>query len=270
MDDVDKMISGKKILVVEDEFIIAENIRKCLINLGYSVPSIASSGEEAIEKASEYKPDLVLMDIMLKGEIDGIKAAEMIRSSSHIPIIFLTAYSDEKILEKAKITEPFGYIIKPFKERELYINIEISLYKSEMEKRLRDSEYWLKATIKSIGDAVIATDKDGIIKLINPFAQMMTGWKQEDAIGKPLSTVFNIINENKDVPIEDPVAKGIREDMFYGLADNTILVSKTGTKMPIEIIGSSIKDEKDDTIGVVFTFYDITERKKFEKSLIKN
>lgn len=260
---------GKKILVVEDEYIIAEDIRKSLINLGYSVPFIVSSGEEAIEKAKEYDPDLVLMDIMLDGEMDGIKAAEMIRSSSNIPIIFLTAFSDEKILERAKITEPYGYIIKPFKERELRINIEIALYKCEMENRLKDSENWLKATIKSIGDGVIATDNEGIIKLMNPFAQMLTGWKQEDAIGKPLSTVFNIFNESNDIPIEDPVVKGIREGMFYGLGTNTILVSKTGIKMPVEIIGSSIKNENDDTIGVVFTFYDITERKKVENSLRK-
>src|SRR3989337_1291461 len=123
------MTSGKKILVVEDESIVAEDIRKSLLNMGYSVPSIASSGEEAIKKASEHKPDLVLMDIMLEGEIDGIKAADIIRSSSDIPVIFQTAYSDDKILARAKITEPFGYIIKPFKERELRINIKIALYK---------------------------------------------------------------------------------------------------------------------------------------------
>lgn len=256
-----------RILIVEDESIVAEDIRRSLQNMGYSILSMASSGEEAIEKVKEFKPDLVLMDIMLEGEMDGIEAADMIHSFSNIPIIFLTAYSDEKILERAKITEPFGYIIKPFKERELHINIEIALYKSEMEKRLKDSEHWVASTLQSIGDAVIATDIKGIIKLINPLAQALTGWKQEDALGKPLSKVFNIVSESKDKKIKDPVAKVIREGIFYGLDENTILVSNSGTRIPVDIIGSPIKDDRNDVIGVVLTFYDIIERKKIENSL---
>ena len=256
-----------RILIVEDESIVAEDIQRSLENMGYSILSIVSSGEEAIEKVKKNKPDLVLMDIMLDGEMDGIKAADMIRSFSNIPIIFLTAYSDENILERAKITEPFGYIIKPFKERELHINIEIALYKSEMEKRLKDSEHWLASTLQSIGDAVIATDIKGIIKLINPLAQALTGCKQEDALGKHISEVFNIASEGKDTKIKDPVAKVIREGIFYGLEENTILISNSGTRIPVDIIGSPIKDERNYVIGVVLTFYDIIERKNFENSL---
>lgn len=257
----------KRILVVEDEIIVAEDIRGSLLKMGYSVPFMASSGEEAIDTVKEDNPDLVLMDIMLEDGIDGIEAADRIRSISNIPIIFLTAYSDEKILERAKITEPFGYIIKPFKERELHINIEIALYKSEMEKRLKDSQHWLTSTLQSIGDGVIATDIKGIIKLINPLAQALTGWKQEDALGKHISKVFNIASEGRDTKIKDPVAKVIREGVFYGLEENTVLISKSGTRIPVDIIGSPIKDERNDVIGVVFTFYDIIERKNFENSL---
>jgi len=123
-----------QILVVEDEIIVAEDIRRSLKNLGYNVPSVVSSGEAAIKKAQENNPDLVLMDIMLHGEMDGIAAAGIIRSKFDIPIVYLTAYSDNKILERAKITEPFGYIIKPFNERELAINIEIAIYKHRMER----------------------------------------------------------------------------------------------------------------------------------------
>jgi PAS domain S-box-containing protein len=256
-----------RILIVEDESIVAEDIQRSLENMGYSILSIVSSGEEAIEKVKENEPDLVLMDIMLDGEMDGIEAADMIHSFSNIPIIFLTAYSDEKILERAKITEPFGYIIKPFRERELHINIEIALYKSEMEKRLKDSQHWLASTLQSIGDAVIATDIKGIIKLINPLAQALTGWKQEDALGKHISKVFNIFSESKETKIKDPVAKVIEEGIFYGLAENTILVSKSGTRIPVDIIGSPIKDDRNDVIGVVLTFYDIIQRKKIENSL---
>jgi len=125
----------KRILVVEDESIVAEDLRDSPINLGYEVPSVVSSGEKAIRTAMDISPDLVLMDIVLQGEMDGIEAAKQIRFNYDIPVVYLTSYSDEQILERAKITEPYGYIIKPFKERELNINIEIALYKHKMEKK---------------------------------------------------------------------------------------------------------------------------------------
>ncbi|MUG93407.1 response regulator [Scytonema sp. UIC 10036] len=120
-------MANAKILIVEDERIVAKDIAKRLQNLGYVVVAAVSSGEEAIEKAAETRPDLVLMDIRLKGKIDGIKASEHIRTEFNIPVIFLTAYADEKTLQRAKVTEPFGYIIKPFDERELYAAIEVAL-----------------------------------------------------------------------------------------------------------------------------------------------
>lgn len=260
-------MTEKEILVVEDEIIVGEHIRRCLQNLGYSVCSVASSGKMAIMEAEEKKPDLVLMDIVLQGEMDGIETASQIRSRFNIPVVYLTAYSDEKILERAKITEPYGYIIKPFNERELHINIEIALYKHLAERELNERNRWLFAVIKGIGDAVIATDPQGFIKLMNPIAEALTGWKQEDALGKSLVTVFNIVSEEKNQQVENPVTKAIKEDSFYGLADHTILIAKEGTEMPVDIIGSAIKDDRDSIIGVVLIFYDIIERKRINERL---
>ncbi len=127
-------MAKSKIMIVEDEWITADDIRMSLQSLGYTVSSVVSSGEEAIQNAEKDKPDLVLMDIMLKGKMDGIEAASQIRSCYNIPIIYLTAYADEKILERAKITEPFGYIVKPFVNEDLKIAIEIALYKHRVEK----------------------------------------------------------------------------------------------------------------------------------------
>ena len=260
-------MTKKEILVVEDEIIVGEHIRRCLQNLGYSVCSVASSGKKAIEEAEEKKPDLVLMDIVLQGEMDGIETASQIRSRFNIPVVYLTAYSDEKILERAKITEPYGYIIKPFNERELHINIEIALYKHTAERELSEKNQWLSAIIKGIGDAVIATDPEGNIKLMNPIAEAMTGWRQEEAFGKPLVTVFNIVSENRNDRVENPVTKAIKEDSFYGLADHTVLVAKEGTEMPVDVIGSAIKGDRENIIGVVLIFYDIIERKKINERL---
>jgi signal transduction histidine kinase len=123
-------------MIVEDEMIVAMDIQASLENFGYEVVGIASSGEEAIDKFNEQRPDIVLMDIKLNGEMFGFEAADQIRTRFDTPVIFLTAYADEQLLEKAKTTEPFGYIIKPFKDYELRANIEIALYKHKAEKAL--------------------------------------------------------------------------------------------------------------------------------------
>ncbi|MBT9439463.1 MAG: response regulator, partial [Desulfobacterales bacterium] len=179
-------MSNSRILIVEDEGIIAKDIQSTLNRLGYSVIGIASSGEEAIKKAMEIHPDIVLMDIVLEGAMDGVEAAEYIHDHFDIPVVYLTAYSDDTTLQRAKITEPFGYILKPFHEKELYTTIEMALYKHTMQRKLKESEQWLATTLKSIGDAVIATDTGKLITFMNPVAEALTGWKQEEAIGKPL------------------------------------------------------------------------------------
>ena len=128
-----------KILVVEDESIIALNIKKKLKSFGYTVPALATTGEEAIKMAEITFPDLILMDVRLKGEMDGIQTAGEIRKNFDIPIVYLTAYSDDEILEKAKKTKPYGYIVKPFKANDLRSNIEMALYRHEMEKNEQET-----------------------------------------------------------------------------------------------------------------------------------
>lgn len=123
-----------KILIVEDENIIALNIKKKLKSFGYAVPAIVSTGEEAVKMTEIISPDLILMDIMLKGDMDGVKAAEEIKKRFSIPVIYLTAYSDDKVLDRAKVTEPYGYIVKPFKAIDLRSNIEMALYRHNMQK----------------------------------------------------------------------------------------------------------------------------------------
>ncbi len=134
-----ELMTQTKILVVEDEKIVALGIKKMLKNMGYLVPSIASSGKEAISKAEITFPDLVLMDIMLKGDMDGVEAAEQIRQLFDVPVVYLTAYSDEKILARAKRTKPYGYIIKPFEENSLHATIELALHNYRVEKGLEET-----------------------------------------------------------------------------------------------------------------------------------
>nr|QNO57921.1 protein-glutamate methylesterase/protein-glutamine glutaminase [Methanosarcinales archaeon ANME-1 ERB7] len=116
------------IMIVEDEVLFAKDLKDLLESWGYTVPALVSTGEEAIEKAGEMKPDLVLMDIVLKGGMDGIESADLIRTRFKIPVVYLTAYADDETVQRAKITEPYGYVLKPLEERDLHVTLEIALY----------------------------------------------------------------------------------------------------------------------------------------------
>ena len=172
------------ILIVEDERIIAKGIEKRLKGLGYAVAGSALTGEEGVQKATDLRPDLVLMDIHLGSGMDGIEAAGVIRKQLNLPVVYLTAHSDDAILQRAKLTEPFGYVLKPYEDKDLQTAIEIGLYKHKMERRLQENERWLAATLGSIGDGVIATDEQGRVRFMNSLAEQLTGWAQADAIGR--------------------------------------------------------------------------------------
>lgn len=137
-----------RILVVEDEAVIALRLQKRLKEMGYDVPDIAYSGEDAVEKAGRLRPDLVLMDIMLPGKLDGIEAAKIVKAEFDIPVIFLTAFSEDKILKRAKQAEPFGYLLKPFQDRDIKAAIEVALYKKGMEEKLQKAHSELEERVK--------------------------------------------------------------------------------------------------------------------------
>ncbi len=154
----------KRILVVEDERLVAEDILRTLEDLGYAVTSVVSSGEEAIATVAKEKPDLVLLDIVLKGELSGIEVAEHIRSHYRVPVVYLSAYADAPTLERAKVTEPYGYILKPFEDRELHTAIEIALYKSRAEKCIAHLNAILRAT-RNVNKLIVKEkDRDSLIQ----------------------------------------------------------------------------------------------------------
>lgn len=148
-----------RIMIVEDEAILVLDIKNHLENYGYSVPVVVYSGEEAVNRIPEFQPDLVLMDIKLDSEIDGIKTVQEIHDNAGIPVVFLTAYASDDMLQRAKVTEPYAYILKPFNERELRSNIEIALYKHRTEKALRDSQKQYRQLFHHIADPVFIIDR---------------------------------------------------------------------------------------------------------------
>ena len=158
------------ILVVEDEALIAASLVQTLISLGYTVPEPVATGEGAIRAVKTKKPDLVLMDIKLAGSMDGIEAAEKIRAIAEIPIVYLTAYTDDKRLEKARLTEPYGYIVKPSHSRELNATIEMALYKHALDRKLKESEEKYRTLLENVPDLILV-HRNGIILYVNPLSQ---------------------------------------------------------------------------------------------------
>lgn len=180
-----------RILVVEDEAVIAHSLSFILDKLGYQTCAMVDSGEKAIEAVQSLLPDLILMDVSLSTEMDGISAATILQAEPHCPpLIFLTAYADESTIHRAKSISPFGYILKPFDERELSICIEIALYKSQSERKLKETEQRFLTVLKSIGEAVVLTDVSGHIDFVNFLAEDLLGLSAHKDKGLPLGALI--------------------------------------------------------------------------------
>jgi PAS domain S-box-containing protein len=207
------------------------------------------------------------MDIRLEGTVDGVDAAEQIRRHCHVPVVFLTAYADDETVRRASLTEPFGYLLKPFEDTQLRTVIEMALYKHAAERKLRESERRFVTTLSSIGDAVIATDHQARVTFMNPVAESLTAWPQSEAVGRPLPEVFRIAHEETRKTVEDPAAKVMRLGIVVGLANHTVLLARDGREILIDDCGAPIIDDQGATAGAVLVFRDITQRRRAEEAL---
>ncbi|HEX9136677.1 MAG TPA: PAS domain S-box protein, partial [Nitrospirota bacterium] len=244
------------IFVVEDEVIIADDIKSYLQKFGYKVPAIAASGEEALKRVRDIRPDLVLMDIVLRGEMDGIETAEQIRSEFDVPVVYLTAFADDQTLERAKITEPFGYIIKPFEERDLYKTIEMALYKHKMERKLKESEAKFRRIVETAQEGIWVLDTEDRTTYVNKRMAEMLGYREDEMIGKKPAD-FLIEKEPSRVPRGfEPLMSGSKEvlDFKFHRRDGSFLWGMLSTT-PIQ--GSDGR-----VIGFLGMITDVTERKR--------
>jgi len=253
-----------KILIAEDEAIAAEDLSRSLESLGYQIVGITATAEKTIKKAESDSPDLILMDIRLQGEKSGIDAAREIQQAYNIPVIYLTAYADNATLQKAKESSPYGFILKPFQIRELIGVIETSLHRHRLEMDIKAKQAWLSTTLNSIGDGVISTDTNSLVTFMNPVAETLTGWTQQQALGKPLKEIFRIVNEVTKQPVKNPADQVLREGRIIELAHHTLLVQKNGQHIPIDDSGSPICDEQGKITGVILVFKDISKRRTAE------
>lgn len=250
-----------EILIVEDESIVATDLQNSLLNMGYHVVNVVDSGEDAIGVLEKHSLDLVIMDIGLKGKIDGIKAAGMIRERFFIPVIYLTAYSDDKTIEKAKKTEPYGYILKPFEEKELHSIIEMALYKFKMERELKESEEKFRRLFEESRDAIFVADLDGKLIDINTAGLDLFGYSKDELLrGFNLSEVFK--NPKSILRLQKKIEKhGFIRD--YEIK----LMKRDGTEMECLITTSLREDEKGGVRGYQGNIRDITSHKLAEREL---
>jgi len=167
------------ILIVEDETLEAMNLKTSLQLMGYNVLAIASRGDEAVEKAKKLKPDLILMDVILKGDMDGIEAAEIVKKLK-IPVIYITALPDDATVNRAILSEPYGYLIKPFDDRKLKVSIEVALYKNQMEKKVKKSNKgFYKVIFENTGTSTVIIEEDMTLSLVNMEFSHLTGYSNK-------------------------------------------------------------------------------------------
>jgi PAS domain S-box-containing protein len=251
-DEPASVVSKKRILVVEDDAAIAAALRDNLDQLGFDLCCVASTADSAIALAGERRPDLVLMDINLEGEKDGIHAAEHIRSSYHIPVVFMSGDTDPRTTGRATRTLPFGYLMKPYTIDALRVTIELALYRQEVEAKSHRLEHWLSTAFTSLGDAVVVIDPNRRITLFNAAAERLTGWSRQEAIGCHYHDVLWFVSSSGKSDGKDPVAEAFVSGLTVNYNDDIALLTRTGTVVPIDDNAAPLRSGDSDRIdGIV-------------------
>jgi PAS domain S-box-containing protein len=258
MSSIPDSIDGLRIIIVEDEALIVEEMVDRLKRAGCVVVATPDTGEAAIEAAIARRPDLILMDVRLKGEMDGIRAAELIHERLSVPIVYLTAHSDHGTLQRVKASGASGYIQKPFHIRNLIAAIEMAIHHFNMEQQLEESLLTYATILKSSSDAVIATDIKGHVRFMNPAAERLTGWAIQDAQGQRASEVLNFATIGAE-PGDHPVWRVLASRETITLGADEHLFSLYGFRVAVDGGISAVIDNLGRLVGVTITLRDATE-----------
>jgi len=249
-------------MIFEDESIIAMELKRKIEGLGYVVTHVESHGEGAVLKVKEAQPDLILMDVMLEGETDGIQAASAIRQVCDLPVIFLTAYSDEITLQRVKEAEPYGYVLKPFDDRELRMMIELSLYKHQMQKELKKSEERFRSVVEHAPTGIlILDDAFWILYVNNPFCRML-----DYSVKELMGSDFLKLIETEQRSVMGDLFSATRKDGAFLTRHETALIQRNGEKRRVELNGALMTDSRE-VINIIIQVVDITDRVRLEEQL---
>ena len=260
-----EVMQPTRVLIVEDERIIVLDLTDRLTRFGCEVIGSCASADEAIALARKQQPDLVLMDVMLSGERDGIEAATELKQELSIPVVFLTAFSDDRVLERAKQAEPYGFIIKPFKERELYSVIELATYKAQMEKRLRSHERLLDSILSTIGEAVISVDTEHRIRFANPAAADLLGTSIDETTGSEIDDVLHTFDEMNDAQVQ--LLPGLNAPGGSYLIDNVYVTGAHGSQVLVSGSVSPVKEAEGRTTGYTIALRDVSDLRRMTDTI---
>lgn len=253
-------------MVVEDETLMATELAETLAQMGYDVTGTAASALECLESAEKRRPDLVLMDINLPGNLDGIDAARMLRERFDIPVVFLSGYVDDRTLQRAKHTGALGYLLKPFRRSELKSAVEVGLFRHALERQLKARERWLATTLRAIGDAAIAVDPAGRVSFMNAAAEGLVKKSEADARGRPLAAFIRLINEKTREPLADPLLSALESGADRRLPRDTALLAAS-REVPVDFSVAPIVDEHGTTLGAVAVIKDLTEERRAQQQI---
>ncbi len=255
-----------RILVVEDEALIAEDIDHVLRRLGYEVAGVVESGEEALRTVANTDVDLALMDIVLRGPLDGIRAAKAMRERWGTPVVFLTSHSDDATLRRARSAVPHGYLLKPFSERDLRTTVEIVLARVQLERELAVKEQWFTDTMASLGEAVITTDRDDIVTYLNPVAERLTGWTCEAARGRPLAEVL-VLEAIPALLATGTAGRSTSAPRIVQALPQMRVLSADGQARLVDDTRTTIVGGRGETLGSVVVARDVTETRRLERRI---
>jgi PAS domain S-box-containing protein len=258
-------MSNQRILVVEDDPAVADLIVRYLKRSGYGVAACVASGEEALVEAARSRPDLALMDIGLRGDLDGVQTAERLQARFDVPVVFLTGLADDATIKRSHGAEAFGYLLKPFRPDDLKTSIDLALNKHQVESKLRQIEHWFTAAIRSVGEAIVTTDETARVTFLNPVAEALTGWTLGEAVGQPLDTIFH--PKDDSLAVDDAARRVSARENTSASSRETTLLSRKGRTIPIECSASPIRNDQGEIVGSVLVFRDVTERRQGEANL---
>jgi PAS domain S-box-containing protein len=253
-----------QILIVEDERLIAHSIQRALLSAGYDVSGISSSALGAIAILESNHTDLVLMDIRIQGDLDGVDTAKLIVDRFHLPVIYLTAHADEPTLKRAKTTSPFGYLMKPVNYGQLQSSIEVALHKHKIERQLEEHRALLASILKSIPEAVIVTAPEGRVRFMNEAAERLTEWEQSEAAGLEIAEIAPLSSPSGTM--ESWVHKAVHEKQTVQLPRETRLITRLGRELPVE--GNvALITASERAAGSVITLQDATLKLREEQQI---
>ena len=259
-------VSTPRILIVEDEAIIARDLRMLLESFDFTVTGVAASALEAFQKIEQSPPDLVLMDIRIKGDMDGIYAAGVVRTRYGLPVIYLSAHADDETLRRAQTTEPFGYLVKPLGNMNIKAMVTMAIHKHRAERQLQDSRTLLFTILQGLPSAVLVANEKSELLFLNLAAEELTGWTLQEALGKNLFEVAAIQDQQRRVVSPELLVRANTEGKPLPLPRNSVLKTKSGKA--VEISGQlSVTKVDQNAMGVFLSLFDVARHKSEERRI---